>query len=125
MNGKVDFGPEILRVLKPGGKAVFCEALGDNPGINAMRAVLRRAIPTINRTGGRPLKTVDIEAAFKAASHVEIRRMNILGMAKRIISNRNAVSASVLSGLKRVDAMLLRYPACQSLCGEAAIIVTK
>ena len=125
MNGKVDFGPEILRVLKPGGKAVFCEALGDNPAINAMRAVLRHAKPTINRTGGTPLKSIDIESAFEAASHVEIRRMNILGMAKRVITNRNTVSAAVLSWLKRADAILLQYPACQSLCGEAAIIVTK
>ena len=125
LNGKLDFSPEILRVLKPGGKAVFCEALGGNPLLATVRAILRMVTRTINRSGGIAFTPREIRSAFTGASKVEILPVNALAMAKRVLSGRDPVSTGVLAALKRIDSWLTRYPVGKVLCGEVVIVVIK
>jgi ubiquinone/menaquinone biosynthesis C-methylase UbiE len=125
LNGKFKFGDEILRVLKPNGMAIFCEALGGNPFLSTVRAILRFATRSISRTGGVALTPKDIEGAFKQASKIETHPVNILSMAKRILRGDNGISIRTLAFLKNIDAWLMRYPKLHRLCGEVVIVVTK
>lgn len=59
---------EIVRVLKPGGRAVFYEPLGHNIFIN----LYRRATPEMRTEDEHPLKMHDIRLASKYFEKVEV-----------------------------------------------------
>lgn len=124
LNGKADFGSEILRVLKPQGKAVFCEALGGNPLLTAVRKTLRVTTGSGTRMGAA-LTRDDIERAFAAAGEVRTVPLNILAMAKRVLAGDAGWRRRSLATLRWVDAHLMKFPPAQRFCGEAVIVVTK
>lgn len=126
LNGKIEFGDEILRVLKPGGRAVFCEALDGNPVLRGIRLFLRMVTGTVNRVGGRPLNYEEIQRAFGREAMVTTYPVNILGMAKRAFTRPNWISKNVIGFLKRWDRFLLvRFPGLRRWCGEVVIVITK
>jgi len=119
------FSQEILRVLKPGGRAIFCEALDGNPLLRAVRTVARWATRSINRTGGRALRMDDIHALFGRA-RVATYPVNLLGMGKRFFPKPDRIGRMAVGMLKRFDRVLLnRLPGIRPWCGEVVIVVTK
>jgi SAM-dependent methyltransferase len=126
LNGRISFGDEILRVLKPGGKAIFCEALAGNKILGGVRKILRFITRTVNRTGGTPLTVEDIDQEFEKPATIETYPINILGMARRILAGRGFVPETALRALKGVDRFVLgRYPDARKWCGEIVIVVSK
>lgn len=65
---------EIARTLRPGGRAVFLEALGHNPLINAYR----RRTPEQRTEDEHPLLEADLELASKFFDRVDCRFFNLL-----------------------------------------------
>lgn len=68
---------EVARVLRPGGTAVFLEALGHNPAIN----VYRRLTPGLRTPDEHPLRMRDIVAARGYFTSVESEHFALLSLA--------------------------------------------
>lgn len=86
---------EILRVLRPGGRAIFMEPLGDNPGAKILRAVT----PATRTKDEKALSRSDIDQAdslFAGSCH--------------LFFNLVSVPAAMLTSLTplRPDNLLLR-----------------
>jgi SAM-dependent methyltransferase len=108
---------ELLRVLKPGGKAVFIEPLGTNPLLN----FARRYLPyrSKNRTvDERPLNFRDIEVftrPFTRAKHTEVTLFGMLR--RRVVNNRG-----VVAWLEAIDAAILpAFPVLGRFCAQTWI----
>lgn len=76
-------GRELLRVLKPGGVAVFCEPWGGNPAL----ALARRFLPYPNKDrtpDERPLTRKDLIPLRALFATVETEGHQLLGMVRRV-----------------------------------------
>jgi ubiquinone/menaquinone biosynthesis C-methylase UbiE len=94
---------EVARVLKPDGIAVFLEALGHNPAINAFR----RLTPTLRTENEHPLHMKDIAAARPYFSTVESEHFALLSLAAMAVRGR-PVFERVSAGLQRADRAMFR-----------------
>jgi SAM-dependent methyltransferase len=104
-------GAEIRRVLKPGGRAVFCEPWGENALLNWARRTL--PYPRKERTRDEePLHRRDLAPLRQLFARVEIRGYQLLSMARRIVRWRR-----LAAGLDWCDSMLLaRVPRLEQFC---------
>ncbi len=68
---------EIVRVLKPGGTAVFLEPLGHNPLIN----LYRNLTPAMRSPDEHPLRVDDFKLAETYFGRVEVRYFNLFSLA--------------------------------------------
>lgn len=68
---------EIVRVLKPGGTAVFLEPLGHNPLIN----LYRHLTPAMRSPDEHPLRVDDFKLAETYFGRVEVRYFNLFSLA--------------------------------------------
>ena len=112
-------GPELHRVLRPGGRAAFAEPLGTNPLVAFARDHL--PYPGKNPRGADvPLDYATIhawEAPFANARHREVQ---LLSMAERAFGLRP------LPRLRRADEWLLaRFPALGPLCRYVVLTMVK
>jgi SAM-dependent methyltransferase len=99
-------GRELLRVLRPGGVAVFCEPWGENPLLNLSRRWL--PYPGKERTPDeRPLRRRDLQPMRAIFGRVEIDGMQFLGMLRRLWRRTPGLAGSAC-WLDRVDMVLLR-----------------
>jgi len=87
---------EVARVLKPGGIAVFLEALGHNPAINGYR----RLTPALRTEDEHPLRMKDISAARAHFTMVQSEHFALLSLA--------AMAANGRTGFTRLSARLQR-----------------
>jgi SAM-dependent methyltransferase len=104
-------GSELRRVLRPGGRAVFCEPWGGNPLLNFARR--RLAYPGKHRTADEeplgPRHLATLKAIFPS---VHVRGFQLLSMARRVIRGRR-----LWARVDLWDAMLLeRVPALEQFC---------
>jgi SAM-dependent methyltransferase len=102
-------GPELRRVLQPGGRAVFCEPWGGNPLLNWARR--RLAFSGKQHTPDEePLHDKDLCLLGTLFQSVEVRGYQLLGMARRFLK----------SPWRRLDwcdeQLLHRVPALQRFC---------
>jgi SAM-dependent methyltransferase len=109
-------GRELIRVLRPGGKAVFCEPWGENPLLNFARRYLpysgKERTPDERPLCGRQVRL--LRAIFP---RVEVRGYQLLAMTRRILRPGRFTTA-----LERCDDWLLcRLPAMQHLCRYAVL----
>lgn len=94
---------EVARVLKPEGIAVFLEALGHNPAINAYR----RLTPALRTESEHPLRMADIVAAHAYFTDVESEHFALLSLAA-VPLRRSAVFARASAALQRADRVVFR-----------------
>ena len=97
---------EILRVLAPGGRAVFLEPLIHNPLLQLYRALT----PGRRSPDERPLSTAEVErlgAGFREARHREFCLLALLAAPLTLLPSRG-LFVSVLRPLQALDRHLLR-----------------
>lgn len=102
--------PEIARVLKPGGRAVFCEPFAHNPFINAFRYIKHHFVEDHVGTD-RPLKYSDIEVFKKYFKEVEL-------VESSLFSDR-------LPSLFALDRFLLKLPFFKRFAGYVTVLMEK
>lgn len=104
-------GPELARVLKPGGIALFGEPLGHNPILEFCRKHVH--YPGKDRSPTeRSLLYEDIEKFKKSFSHVDIYEVEFLEMLRRVIKNKK-----IKNSLFKFDQRLLAwFPWLKPLC---------
>jgi ubiquinone/menaquinone biosynthesis C-methylase UbiE len=102
---------ELHRVLCPGGLAVFCEPLGENPLLNWARNRLH--YPGKQRTVDEsPLRKEQVRVLETIFPRVHSRGFQLLAMARRLIG-----SGKVSEGLDRCDQSLFTlFPGLQRYC---------
>lgn len=102
---------EVVRVLRPGGRAVFCEPWGENPLLRWARNHLPYSGK--ERTPDeRPLGRQDLRRLRKVFAHVEVRGFQLLSMARRVLR-----PGALVAGLDSCDELLLsRLPSLQHFC---------
>ncbi len=104
-------GPELRRVLRPGGRAVFCEPWGGNPFLNWARR--RLPYPGKARTRGEaPLTGANIDVLRGFFPNLEVTGYQLFSMVGRVLK------AGLLVGtLAWLDGKLLRrIPRSQRWC---------
>lgn len=108
---------EIVRVLKPGGGAVFFEPLGHNPIIN----LYRRFTPAMRSADEHPLAMADLA---RLAGHFESAATRFFGLLTlaAVPLRARAGSTRILSLLEAADRRLLRFPWLQR---QAWIVVIR
>jgi SAM-dependent methyltransferase len=93
-------GRELVRVLKPGGVAVFCEPWGGNPVLSLARRWL--PYPGKDRTPDeRPLTRRDLAPLRAIFPRVEVEGHQLLGMVRRAWRAGSVSDRSRLDGLDR------------------------
>ena len=111
-------GPEFVRLLKPGGRAVFLEPIHPWRAILKMRAML--PISCQESPGGGALRADEIERLGIIFGEVELKRFAILERLRRFRSLRWA-SPFIFS----IDNLLLAIPVLRGLAAHAVIELTK
>ncbi len=118
---------QLGRVLKPGGKAFFCETLWDNPAIN----LLRRVTQEDPDAGDAHLTERSIRNFAAGFSRVELHKRHLLYMMKRLAKLPVADPTAPLRPrpfwklVKRIDNALLRLRFLQRYCGEVIVVIEK
>jgi ubiquinone/menaquinone biosynthesis C-methylase UbiE len=104
-------GNELHRVLRPGGRAVFCEPWAGNPLLNFARR--RLPYPGKHRTPDeQPLTRRQLDELKAIFPSVHVRGFQLLSMARRVVRTRR-----LRANLEAWDEMLLtRVPALEEFC---------
>ncbi|GAB4430605.1 MAG: hypothetical protein Kow00106_25150 [Anaerolineae bacterium] len=112
--------PELHRVLKPGGKAVFVEPMGMNPLLNFVRAHV--PYPSKKPRGADvPLTYREIHAWGKPFSQFWYREVQLLSMLERGLGFRKKLSV-----LRRADDWLLKnVPPLRRFCRYVVLYMIK
>lgn len=120
-------GAELLRVLKPHGKALFHETLWDNPVIN----LARRFTTEPSEAGDAHLTERAIRQFGAGFSQVRLEKLHLLYMTKRLAKLPRAEWYVPLRprpfwrALKAFDNQLLRIRPLQRYCGEVIVHLVK
>jgi 2-polyprenyl-3-methyl-5-hydroxy-6-metoxy-1,4-benzoquinol methylase len=112
-------GPELHRVLRPGGRAAFSEPLGTNPLLVLARDHLPYAHKNA-RGADSPLSAAEVAAWGAPFREFHHREIQLLTMAERALGLRP------VPGLARADAWLLgRFPALRRYCRYVVLAMVR
>jgi 2-polyprenyl-3-methyl-5-hydroxy-6-metoxy-1,4-benzoquinol methylase len=117
----------LLRVLKPGGKAVFHETLWDNPLIN----FVRRFTSEHSDAGDVPLTEREIFRFCRKFSHVQLEKRHLLYMCKRLGKlprinwHEELTPRPLWKAVKALDQQILRIKPLRRYCGEVIVYLQK
>ena len=92
---------EIVRVLRPGGKALFIEPMGHNPAIN----LYRRLTPALRTPDEHPLRVSDLRLTSSFFNSADYRFYHLFSLAAVPFRSSRAFP-KLLSGLDAIDALL-------------------
>jgi ubiquinone/menaquinone biosynthesis C-methylase UbiE len=95
---------EIARVLRPGGRGVFIEALGHNPLIN----LYRRRTPELRTVDEHPLRVPEIELAKQYFSDTKVEYFHLASIAGLPLRNLRQFPA-IAGSLERVDQAIFKH----------------
>ncbi len=113
-------GPELYRVLRPGGRASFLEPMGMNPVLNFARDHLYYRKKT-ERGADHPLTYTDLEAWGRGAGRYSYREGQLVSMVERFFGWDTR-----FHGLHRLDRRLLtRVPSLRRYARQVAIYAVK
>jgi competence ComEA-like helix-hairpin-helix protein len=109
---------ELVRVLAPGGVAVFCEPWGGNPFLTLARRFL--PYPGKDRTADeQPLSRRDLEPLRSTFGNIEIGGYQLFSMARRVWRNRR-----VVRGLEIADDRILKWmPRAWNWCRYVVLLI--
>jgi anti-anti-sigma factor len=96
--------PEVVRVLRPDGVAVFTEPLGHNPMLNAFR----RRTPTMRTPDEHPLLMSDLDMLREHFGEVEVEWFHLTSLAAVPFAN-TPVMPPLMRSLERLDRRLFRH----------------
>jgi SAM-dependent methyltransferase len=99
---------EIVRVLRPGGKAIFVEPLGHNPVLNRFRA----KTPHLRTPDEHPLLRGDLELARQHFEQLECTFFG-LGTVLAVPFQNISIGPGLMNVLEQADRLLLRLPLVQ------------
>lgn len=118
---------QLIRVLKPGGKAAFHETLWDNPIFNfARRFTMKDA-----DAGDVRLRERDIRMFFRDFRNITIDKYHLLYMTKRLVRPSEGAPGAECQArpfwrmLKNIDKQLLRFAPLRRYCGEVVVLLQK
>jgi 2-polyprenyl-3-methyl-5-hydroxy-6-metoxy-1,4-benzoquinol methylase len=113
---------QLLRVMKPGARAVFAETLWDNPVLN----LVRRFTLAEKEAGDAHLTDHNIREFCRDFSHVQLEKRHLIYMLKRLAKLPERDLAAPLRPrsfwrfVRNVDNTLLRFRPLRWYCGEAS-----
>jgi SAM-dependent methyltransferase len=112
--------PELARILRPEGVAVFCEPWGEN----RLLGWARRRLPYAGKQrteDEEPLRRRDVDVLRTVFARVEVRGYQLLSMARRVLPTRRLVPI-----LERCDNVLLsRIPSLETYCRYVVITLRR
>ncbi len=111
-------GPELARILKPGGRAIFLEPIQAGRLFLKLRSYL--PIACKESPGGGALRIDEIERLGEVFGSLEIRRFGILERLRRIKAF-DAISPVLYA----FDGALVKLPGINRLAAHALIVLTK
>ncbi|MFN2462438.1 MAG: class I SAM-dependent methyltransferase [Candidatus Dormibacteria bacterium] len=95
-------GPELARVMKPGGRGIFIEPLGHNPLINWYR----RRTPHLRSADEHPLLIPDLKGIRNNFQDVDVRYFEFSTIAA-VAARRTRLFRPALAVLGAIDAFIL------------------
>ena len=107
---------EIVRVLKPGGRAVFLEPLAHNVLIN----LYRRLTPAMRTVDEHPLRMSDLDAIADHFADVHVRHYVLTALVAVPFTTLPG-SEALLRSLHAVDRMLFRLPVLRRQAWQVVI----
>ena len=112
--------PEIARILRPGGKAIFTEPLGHNPALN----LFRKLTPQMRTPDERPLIMGDLRQAGQYFRRVDCNFFGLTTLAA-VPFLRTPAGPAVMRMFEHVDRVLLRLPVVKRQAWSVLMTMTK
>ena len=115
---------ELARVVRPGGRVVLAETLGNNPLLNLARRIRARLAREAEEQGEEIILGERELALLRGYfSRVEVHPVNLLAMSKRLFRGRFQYAWPLIAALEAADRLLLTaVPPLRRYCGEAMIV---
>jgi 2-polyprenyl-3-methyl-5-hydroxy-6-metoxy-1,4-benzoquinol methylase len=117
----------LLRVMKPGGKAIFIETLWDNPVLN----LIRRLTTEDADAGDAHLTERSIRDFASDFSQTRLEKRHLVYMSKRLAALPECNLEAPIrprpfwTAIKSIDEKLLRFKLLRRYCGEVIIFLQK
>jgi SAM-dependent methyltransferase len=112
--------PEIVRVLRPGGKAIFVEPLGHNPVLNRFRD----KTPHLRTPDEHPLLRGDLRLARQHFQQMECTYFGF-GTVLAVPFQNMSIGPGLMTFLEQADGLLLRLPLIQQHAWSVLITGSK
>lgn len=112
--------PEIARILRPGGKAIFTEPLGHNPALN----LFRKMTPHLRTPDEHPLLMRDLRFARTGFRGIEYEFYGLTTLLA-VPFQRTIIGPGLMKLCEQADSLLLRLPLIQRNAWSLLLILTK